>query len=755
MDKQIQRNPYHVYESILRALSAQRIARVRSDQQLILDGWQIHFAIDPYDIGKFCFPFSPAALLSQFETTQIDEIARLQNGRYEAIYKLATKPILLEPYIEELEATRDWAKWSSYVPTKSDLLDRYLRLLKIPVEKRSREVKDALRQLSQRDISSLVAIVTGIVSIGFERLDDVLNNRLIRGSPNGSLENAGLFLTTRGQVASKAFHVFEEYFRNSRKRRRTKHTLWSQRSKEIIEINNRRDSIAVDHLLLLNEIYNPQKCLILYLSSSPKSADLFGQSGIRGPVINGRPYDLVRTAKDLFIFMVYRGDFADPVKNAEVAISKLSELEELIHSVGQIRDRFKTTSLQCEHCNRDASFPLCEFGSHCEGVLRQGEHIVQRQEANINLSMQKRLSQAIESVRSDPKATSDDQYGHILKFISEILEDKQELKAINQEMEVNLQSSVTKMRFVSAFVTSSHSEIGLQFSCYLNYFPVRIVVQNEKLRAVVANVIGILPRSSWSLEKFCEQVGVYLKEDANWDLDAESELVRCFLYSILKDHGKAIQIADRYLRNEEQAKESILKEFQYLKCFTLWHADEFEQAIEVAKAGIQANKRDPRFYHCRSIVLWDLLRKNEATSNGRWKEVIDAADQAIELFTKAKDKEMAAVNCNNVAYVYAADYAEGLDAGLAEKYLKCLIRSIPEPDWTPKFPEFYHTKGSVLLTKFLISKESATLIEAYDAAVHAFELFPEKREHRELKETLEKYSREFEVELPQSRDLFT
>jgi tetratricopeptide (TPR) repeat protein len=750
MEEKRRKNPYLMYESILRALNAERIERVRNDQLLIRNGWQIYFAIDPYDIGKFCFPFSPTSLLSQFSIEQIEDIARLQNGRYEAIYRLSTRPILLEPYIEEIEATNHWARWSKYVPTKSDLLDRYLALLRVPSEKQSTEVRKTLKELTEKDISSLVAIVTGIVSIGFERLNDVLINRLVRGSPNGSHSDAYLNLSSRDQVSSMAFQVFENYFKTKGKAvfSPSGGSKWMQRSREIIRINNRRDALAVDQLLQLNEVYNPKKCLVLYLSSSPKSAELFGPSGIPRPIIDNKPYDLVRTARDLFIYMIYRGDQEDPVKNATEAVEKLSELDELINNVGRIRDKFKTASLQCDHCNRDESLPLCEFGSHCEGVLKQGEHIAQRQEANINLSMQKKLAQAIEVARANSKNAKDGKYDYILTSLSELLKDKPKLKVINQEMEVNLQSSITKMRFVSAFVTAGLTDLGLQVSCYLNYYPVRLEVTDKGLSDVVDGVVRILPKASWSIETFHEYVGRYLKIDATWEIDAESELVRSFLYSIMGRNDKAKQIVNRYLNGGEKTDDRILKEFRYLQCFILWHTNEFKRAIEAADAGIKKYKRDGRFYHGRSIIIIDLLTNETSNTNDyAWKDVVEAAKQAIEMFTKAQDSDMVAVNYNNLAWAYSSQKLAGLNPGAAEQHLNELIRRIPETQWDPNYPEFFHTKGSVLLAKFLTMKEPSMLINAYTSALKAFKLFPEKSEHRELKESIEKQAAESKIQL--------
>jgi tetratricopeptide (TPR) repeat protein len=742
MEAPTRKNPYQTYEAILRVLSAQRIERVRRDHELIKEGWEIYFAIDPYDIGKFCFPFSPTSVLSNLRTDQIDDIARLQNGRYEAIYKISTRPILLKPYVEELEATREWAKWSNFVPTNSQILDRYLTLLRIPVESRSKQVKDVLTDLTRRDINSLIAIVTSIISIGLERLDDVLNNRLIRESPDGTLEDAGLALGPRDHVISKACAVFDQYFWDQGQRHdkdTDRDVQWMQRSRDVIETNNRRDALAIDQILQLNEIYNPQNRLILYLSSSPKSDELFGPKGLPRPLVNGKPYDLVRTARDLFIYMVYRGDGDDPKENAKTAIDKLNEVQTVIDDVETIREKFRDVSFTCEHCNRDETLPVCDFGKYCEGVLRQGEHIAERQEKNINLSMQKRLAQALESAQTTAKASRKEKHAFILNILSDVLQENKgnkALKAINQEMEANIRSSLTKSRFLSTFVTSKPQEIGRQVSCYLNQYPVRLEVTDPGLRNVLRGVIAMLPKARWSLESFYEAVGLYLKLDASWDPLAESELVRSFLYLILGANERANELADRYLSRKELSTRAVQREFMYLQCFTLWHSSGGQKAIEVADEGIKKHKRDGRFYHARSIIIGDLLARRQS-HDYEWKDVIEAAKQSIELFKHAKDNDMVAVNYNNLAFAHSSESLAGLDVDLAVEYLQELIRRIPETEWDPNYPEFFHTKGSVLHAQYLAIRDPQLLIDAHKAAARAYELFPEKIEHRELKELIE------------------
>lgn len=111
---------------------------------------------------------------------------------------------------------------------------------------------------------------------------------------------------------------------------------------------------------------------------------------------------------------------------------------------------------------------------------------------------------------------------------------------------------------------------------------------------------------------------------------------------------------------------------------------------------------------------------------------------------------MEAVNYNNLAFCHSSDSFVGVNLELAEQYLHELTKRIPETDWDPNYAEFFHTKGCVLLAKFRAVEDVAIILEAYKAAMKAFELFPEKPEHRELKETIEDLCSELTIRLPES-----
>jgi hypothetical protein len=767
--------PYSSYEEMLKILEPERLGLILRDQELIRDGWEIHFAIDPYDIGSFCFPFPADNLIALFKESKIGKISRLQNGRFEAIYKLPDRPILLTPYIEELDAIRNWAEWSKFVRTDAELLDQYIQQLRIPVQSRSEEIREALLELGHRDISSLIAVVTGIASIGFKRFHEVTTKRLARGFPEFLQESAKSKFSERDEIVKKIYKVLEAFHKarmkqDSSSNKQDPSDKWKHRSEEVIELNNKRDARAFDQILQLNDICNPHKHLILYLSTSVRSLSLSKDPGIQSlaPIIENQPYDLIRTANDLFLYMVYRGDAGSPTDKAKVAIALLGELRQILEDVGRIRNTFKEASLLCQHCNVDEKLPRCDLKTHCEGVLRMGEHLIKRQELNMNLSLQKRLAQVFQDAlqkykKSKLKAS---RYEVILDTISEFLKDKPTLRVINEELAAILQGSVTKAHFVSTFVTSDQNEEHIEASCHLNYYPVRLRVFGTSLKDILNNVIDILPRDRWSVEQFERCVNEYLKLDADWgEMDSisgevdQSELVRCFLYLIMAQHKRSRSISEAFLNSRGKARKEVAEEFRYLQCFSMWKLNELEEALKLATEGIAINSNDARFYHCRSLVTYYQIKREGVSAKYDKGNVVQDALRAVELFSDDQDQDMIAVNYNNLAYnlitldsnrVLSFDELEKVDEesiNLAEKNLVNLLEYIPEEKWNPRYPEFFHTKGTILCAKFLASKDESILQEALQAASIALKLFEKKKEHVDLKESILRYADQYHVQL--------
>ncbi|MCA1565666.1 MAG: hypothetical protein LC803_08500 [Acidobacteria bacterium] len=741
MSEHRQRTPFQIYESVLHTLntSIERIDLIRRDQELLRDGWRIHFAIDPHDINNFCYPFSWETLQS-FRTVKIEEISRAQNGRYEVIFNLLPKPYLLEPYEEELQSILSWALSTQYVSNDDDLIDFYLENVEINVGDGFDETKETLTEVTERDISSIIAIVTGIGAIGSKRLSEIVNQRLIRSLPDASAAQRRVRPRPRADVVAKIRDAFRCYFEANERvltpALAEMNSSLLDRSRRKIERNNQRDARALDELLQLNESYNKQKHLILYFSSSPKSLELDKASGLEHflPVVDGKPYPLVRTASDLFIYMIYKGDTGDLHERSSVAVERLSGLVDLLKEVESIRDRFKVVSEQCQYCIHDENAMPCEFGSICEGVRETGKHIEQRQYLNVNLSLQKRLAKALEKTQDQSPRN---RYRNILRTLSEILSEKDLTRPKDQEMEMVLRTSLNKANFVSFFVATKRKETDKNVSCYLNFYPVCLNVDNPQLKNIFERVIGLL-RNDWSDEKFEEIVGEYLKVDAQWNEEPESELVRCFLYLIMDRPKRARRIAKNFVAAGSHVNERTRREFFYLLCFTYWREKNLAQGVKTASDAIEQYRSDGRFSHCRSMIRFSLLEDGKDHTEV-FRNVLADTYASIDKFSNENNPLMVAVCYNNAAYYLSDPDLKIVDVQKAEQHLSELTKRIPEDTWEPIYPEFFHTKGCVYYSKFITLRQAESeelLHEAYKAAKKAYALHPQKDQHIRLVDKL-------------------
>ncbi|HKR11606.1 MAG TPA: tetratricopeptide repeat protein [Pyrinomonadaceae bacterium] len=732
--------PYEIYESIITALPAglDRIELVRRDQELIQDGWTLHYAVDPHDIGRFCIPINLDEMVKELKPGTVQEISRQQNGRYEVFYNV-NRPILLRGYDDELERSRKWLRSIAHVVNDDVILDKYLEILELSPRSKHAQTKEIIEELTDRDIGSIIAIVTGILHIGAKRLNEISHQRLLKGRPEG-VEEPPRF-ERRKDVTDALKATLRKYFTEHAGQFEGAQTdLVQALQEQIIEDRISTDSEALDELLWLNSRYNPAKHLILYFSSTPKALYIDKNvSGLRNflPKIDGAPYPLVRTPDDLFVFMLYKGDSHDQKEQAQTAAKTLNELGGLLTDIAETRDAFKEVNELCRHCNIDVREPLCNYGTKCEGIREYGEAIRERQYRNVNMSLQLRLAEVLEKTVNQSNRKSYQQ--QILDAIKEVICDL-DVKPEQRRMNFLMNVSITKANFVSKVVGPNQSEQNVKVSCYLNVFPTVLEFGNPELQRIFREVMAWF--ATGNKEGFEDFLGGYLKFDANLERNPGSELMRSFLYLVMGNPLDASAIARQFL-DDNQTSEPLRREFHYLLPFCLWKENKHEEALRYTAEGCKLYPGDGRFYHCRSVILLDLLtlKEKETTVQQQSEEygtVLHDTLLALERLP-AEQTLMRAVCHNNVAY-YLSDPQFGLlDSDRAQQHFQKLARFLPEAKWDPVYPEFFHTKGCVFYAKFLESpaENQKLLADARAAAFKAVDLYPRKAEHDDLLKRIE------------------
>jgi hypothetical protein len=741
------KTPFDIYQRIVRSISLDRLSWLRRDQQLLSEGWTLHFAIDPYDIIEFCFPFRPTGdLMRQFRIEWIDEISKGQNGRYEVIYNLSTKPILLDTYLAEMDSIQNWLSWSKYVKTNSDELENYFLQLQVPLDSQPEETRQILLELTKKHINSVIAIVTGMASWGAGRLAEVLQKRLVRGQP----EIPGLRhikLKKRVHVAEIIYQKFQEYFEREywSKRRSPRAQKKLRRKKELIEASNSRDAEAIDQILELNEHLNKHKHLILYFSSSMKSSCIPESERLRDylPCIGGTPYNILRTSEELFAYMIYRGESKDKIQRAQVTVDRLMKLEQVLEKIKAVSSEFEKANENCDSCLHGGSVK-CEFSTFCDEVREYGKSIETNREKHVNMALHRNLAQTLEGVKQLPK---DKKYRPIFDHIREISNNmKKNVSA--QEFEVTLQACLTKANFVSDFVVHKHREKDTEVSCDLNYYPIRLKLVDKEIESIYSELTDMLGKVEPRDEDFMTTVGEYLKLDAERVEDAQSELLRCFIYLLMQESGRSIAICERFLSKRDIEPE-VAQEFLYLLCFSLNQDERFKEAVDRASAGLSNSPNDGRFFHFRSHALYSLWNdtKNKEASQpqdvigdslkaaSQLQDVIGDSLKAADFFCGEKDTIMCAATLNNLAFFYSWEKLDICDLGRSHEYLSQLQNIFPEEKWYP-YPEFFHTKGSVLYLDYLKTENMDMLEEAALNALKALKLYKKKKQHNDLVEMI-------------------
>jgi hypothetical protein len=78
---------------------------------------------------------------------------------------------------------------------------------------------------------------------------------------------------------------------------------------------------------------------------------------------------------------------------------------------------------------------------------------------------------------------------------------------------------------------------------------------------------------------------------------------------------------------------------------------------------------------------------------------MESALRALRGYSEQNDKEMMAVNYNNVAYLSSLPTSDVYDLARAKQYFRLLTKAISKDKWDPAFPEFFDTEACVLLAR--------------------------------------------------------
>ncbi len=734
--------PLTLYRDILRKLAPEALRLVRKDLQLKRDGWDVYYAVDHYEISRFCFPIDVSEV-GHYTEEEIDEISDSQLAYHEVFYSWDLRPVLLREYIDELHGLRRFLSYSTDVYLKADILNQYIEMVGLK-EETFPDVKatDELIAFLKNNLNDVLAVALGVFSVGAERLKEITTSRLLYDHLDGrgaELVNISSLRYTRR--ADRFFSNLESYEDGLWARRRDPKEYDRMRAK----FNNRRDAEVIDKIVQLNQTLNQNRILILYLSSAPKTVKLFKDKRTRKwlPVIEGQNYNILRTTRHLYAYRVNKG------LTDEETINNIDNLLSLIERVARIKRQLEEREEQCRICATETdTFRLqCEFRAICDGLRDQGNKVIdpsRKEYANINLVRNLNQLKKKKVSRQDPNR-------YYIDFLREIDATKTIRDAVLKQIEMFSNLLEMKYHFASSVpsdlsrVPSTRVTVKEYVSCVLQEFPLALRINDRGLASINMKIQEYVLTPKTEREKklrlLAEAFGDYLSYDAKLKLDDESELVRGYLYLVLQQTDmieQTVLICKRQIERDDE----LGREFQYLLSFAIRHLGHYEECDDLCSAAIKKYPEDARFFHARSLNTFEWLKVKGDT---RTRSISDAiADGEMAAKQYGNETLMMAANYNNLAYFYSEGSGAGVSLEKAMYHLDALKKIIPRDQWDPMYPEFFDTEATVYLAyvKHNMGAEDAALKAdvALESIIKANKLYP-KRTYRKREAEIRRWKR--------------
>jgi len=119
--------------------------------------------------------------IGEYTEDQINEISEVQNAYFEFFYCMKFKPILLKEYVDELEGLRRYLELSSgYIYSQADIIENYVQMVGIEeASLRKTKAEGDIIQFLKDNLNNILAIASGVYSIGTERLSEIATKRLL------------------------------------------------------------------------------------------------------------------------------------------------------------------------------------------------------------------------------------------------------------------------------------------------------------------------------------------------------------------------------------------------------------------------------------------------------------------------------------------------------------------------------------------------------------------------------------------------
>lgn len=609
-----------------------------NDVDLLISGYEINYVIDAYDIIRYSFPYGKA--FSSINKYKPDDIGDLLIS-YDYILR-NYDPVVLKEYELELVLTRNMIKVQYDKRLNSNVFENTLAKYKDNLGAFIKNIRG----------SATFMLATSLLSKSMLKVfDDLYNTKL---------QIKKLKLKNNN---SSDYKIISKYFEEIKMSEWSKDVFFNwveSRSDKKMNVSlmkvyksTLRDIAAIDRLCNINRAIqdNDQlnnKYLFLYYSGASKSAELFKNPEIINhlPDINGyASFNIHRAPKHSYLLSLIHDESLQIMRDTLVKFKNLISKRESVYSLlersqsnddlGDDFDKISRNRHQLLEFDKIAS----QINKHKEFQDKLHEKI-QYLESRDNIE---KIAEVYSSFLEDAKKSTGD-IQMLQTDISYLLQGRliQLIEHLNKNGEFNIQKGNDLIRgayhhlpILLFFDQNSKLDNYRHDKLFLEL--INHVVASKELKAEnFDEFTDAIKRAYYSLEK----LPVY--KEGFLDI-----LLKVFIYIISKKPES---------KNERDAYEVIKKAFILLETdkesFFMWGDDYlyflaslsrrlqlFEDSKRYFKRGIKIYPKDPRFYHQKCLVRFNILyTKGEITSCSRDSliQLVSIAEHTIKLYKECK-----------------------------------------------------------------------------------------------------------------------
>jgi hypothetical protein len=709
------------------ALSPEKVREAWADAELRRSKTVFHFIPDVHDLAYFCFPINPANASS----VNINEVADDQLALFEVFIRHDPKPILVQEYEHELQRNyRSLEQASEFAYSRTEMLRELLQHVEsIPADRHPAEAVNSL----ERDFNVVVAVVTGIYSLGLQRWREVVSGRLLLESQFA------------GSVEPQILKAFREY-RPTALVEEIKGMLIAKVPKHpALEIRRylreraaENDARAVDKVLHLNRYLEaayqtgklPQRHVFLYFASARRTSSIFDLPSVRAAfsIIEGKPFPPWRNKTQIFLSMVLRPGFAeDSEEEYSVLANNLRRFEQLLRNVRQPKHAAGIYD-RCSDCFLNGGRGSnCVWAELCKLIRNLSSEYLKEQASVLpNLGLLANIQRYSKFVTR----RSELQSGEDVRNLFASLLDNSRIRDVTLERIWLVQQS---MSLNSVLLQAAPPDISEEvITSAMQVLPFAVQIREPEYRTIVRDLINYYQIPYEKIEDkqalLSRIYGAFVALDRPIvQYNPEHEIVRSLIYLAFEGasrKGRSLEQVESALERLNIEKEHETKwyvEFAYIKIWTLRLHNRYEECHEFAQNLLSRFPKDARMYHGFLLNAYSWYEKHHTRYTVS--DLIHYANKTKELYLEFADHyrqtlsgpelidNLIGVAYNDLAYLNCFE-ENSLDLPAANENLEQVSVYVPRKQWPEKFPEYLHTEAMLLYREAQSTRSVVKLAEA-------------------------------------------